>query len=173
MNRYYLPGILIFGTLIYSVLAATFPDLISPESIKRAAGVWGVVIALLLIFLRQFLSFQGTDALKLKEAERFAAVRHRIRQKIWLVVALCGFGFVFLWGTGSVADTIESKKMVAGIAGFLVSLALYLALAVAKWISDLAAFSDNLRLKEHARKYSEGVLKRLAEANKSGTQPQR
>lgn len=173
MNRYYLPGILICGTLIYSGLAAIFPDLIAPESIKRAAGVYGGVIALLLIFLRQFLSFQGTDALKLREAERFNAVRSRIRQKIWMVVALCSLGFILLWGTGLVVDTIDSKSMVAGITGFFVSLALYLALAVAKWISDLAAFSDNLRLKEHARKYSEGVLKRLAEAGKNGTQPQR
>lgn len=168
MRKFVLPLIVLLGTSAFWGLSYVFPQLLHEESIKRAAGLYALVVGLLGIFLRQFLSSQATEILRPREAERYMGARAKIRKKIWTVVACSSLAFLCLWTLATMADEITWNLAPRLIVGVCISAGVYLLLAIARWISDWAQFSDSLRLKEQTRKYGEAVLKRLAEASKQG-----
>lgn len=168
MRKFVLPLVVVLGTSVFWGLSHAFPQLLHEESIKSAAGLYAFVAALLGIFLRQFLSTQATDILKPREAERYMGARARIRAKIWVVVACSALASLCLWTLANLADKITWINGARLLVGLCISIGVYLLLAIARWISDWAQFSDSLRLKEQTRKYSDAVLKRLADASKQG-----
>jgi len=153
-------------------MSYVLPQLLKEASIKNAAGVFALVLGLLGIFLRQFLATSGVDILRPREAQRYTAARQAIRSRIWIVVALSAIASLGLWTAATLADQINWTSLPRMLVGACISLGVYFLLAIARWISDWAQFSDSLRLKEQTRKYSEAVLKRLSEAAKHSS-PQR
>lgn len=172
MKKLVLPLVILVGTLAFWGASYILPQLLKEDSIKNAAGVYALVIAVLGIFLRQFLSVPGTDILRPREAHRYMSARQAIRRKMWTVVALSALASLCLWTFATLADQVNWTMWPRMTIGACISLGVYFLLAIARWISDLAQFSDSLRLKEQTRKYSEAVLKRLSDAAKNGA-PQR
>ena len=172
MKKLILPLVLLFGTTAFWGVSHVFPQILKEDSIKTAAGVYALVAAMLGIFLRQFMSVSGTDVLRPREALRYMSARQTIRRKMWAIIVMSALASACLWTFATLSDQITWNVWPRLLVGACIALGVYFLLAIARWLSDLAQFSDNLRFKEQTRKYSEAVLKRLAEAAKHGA-PQR
>lgn len=172
MKKIILPLVLLVGTLAFWGASYVLPQLLKEESIKTGAGVYALVGAMLGVFLRQFMAVSGTDVLRPREAQRYMSARQTIRRKMWAVVAASTIASACLWALATLSDQLTWNAWLRLLVGACLALGVYFLIAIASWLSDLAQFSDNLRLKEQTRKYSDAVLKRLADAAKHSA-PQR
>ncbi|MCP3720541.1 MULTISPECIES: hypothetical protein [unclassified Paraburkholderia] len=166
MRTYSRPLLLVLGAAAFAALAPFFPSLISGTVVKYMAGVFVLVGTMLSVFFAQLGNTTGVGVLSSREMERYTAKRIEIRGRFWLVIGLCLACSVVMW--------LLSEKHVSRIAavngavvGFFVFVGVTYLLVVARWINDLSAFADRMRLIEQQRKEHEALLKRLADAAKN------
>ncbi|WP_429352587.1 hypothetical protein [Paraburkholderia sp. 32] len=158
--------LIVMGAAAFAALAPYFPELLSGKTVKYFAAIFGLLATILSVFFSQLNSTTGVGVLSSREMERYTVARVDIRKRFWLVIGLCFSCSVLMWIL-SEAPISDNPRINGAVIGFLLFVGVTYLLVVARWINDLSAFADRMRLIEQQRKEHEAVIKRLTDAAKS------
>jgi hypothetical protein len=153
-------------TAMFFGISTVVPALHEPAAIKYLSGLFGVVTVLLMLFFRQLNTVTGVGTLSGREMERYTVMRGSIRRRFWTVLALSTVCSVIMWILSESAVAQAASWLPLAV-GFILAVGLSYTLVVLAWINDLAAFADELRLREQRKQEKENVIKRLNDAKKA------
>jgi hypothetical protein len=166
MRTYSRALLIVLGAAAFAALAPYFPEMVSGKAVKYFSAIFGILATVLSVFFTQLNNTTGVGVLSAREMERYTVTRGDIRKRFWLVIALCLGCSVLMW---ILSETQISKRpsVNGAVVGFLLFVGITYLLVVARWINDLSAFADRMRLIEQQRKEHEAAIKRLTEAAKN------